>query len=108
MGSNVLHRDMTLGALSRALYMLQPASARAPQYLFTLLLWSVTRLMRGARETPAITALAFATMEWAAAVVWAVVVMLLVGIFTNDLMTEALVVIGIWAFMLLGTFLAYG
>ena len=105
-GSNQLRRDLGGGVLNQPIYM-HTGGARLPHYIFAILLWPTIRLARRSAGSSMLRTLSYYVIEWTFAAILSGVLMVAVGLFTDEVATRALVVLGLYGFMLAGSILAY-
>lgn len=106
-GSNLLRRDLCSGVLNQPLYM-HSGGARLPHHIFAALLWPTIRLARRSPRSSMLRTLTFCALEWAFAAILSGILMAAASLFTDEVANRALIVLGLYAFLLLGALLAYG
>jgi hypothetical protein len=100
-GSNMLQRDLSGSTLNRPLYANGSASP-LPNYAIAILAWPIVRLARRPYGTSPLRTLIYCALEWAAMAILSGFLMLGVGLFTDNIVNQALVVLGGYAFVLAG------
>jgi hypothetical protein len=98
-GSNLLQRDLGGRAMDRPLYMAS-GSAALPHHIIAVMLWPVIRLVRRAPGISPLRTLVFCALEWAFMAVISAGLLLVAGLFSEGLMTQALIVLGIYGLLL--------
>jgi hypothetical protein len=100
-GSNRLQRDLSGPALNRPLYANGNASS-LPHYAIAILAWPIVRLARRRYGSSPLRTLIYCVMEWLFMAVLSGFLMLSVGLFTDNVVNQTLVVLGGYAFVLAG------
>jgi hypothetical protein len=100
-GSNLLQRDMSGSALNRPLYANGGASP-LPHYAIAILAWRLIRLAHRPRGSSPLRTLIYCALEWLLLAILSGFLMHGVGLFTTSTISQALVVLGLYAFVLAG------
>jgi hypothetical protein len=106
-GSNLLQRDLGGTAMNRPLYMASGGAA-PPHHIFAILLWPVIRVIRRGPGISPLRTLTFCALEWAFTTMLSAGLLFVTGLFSEELATQALIVLGLYGVMLIGTVLALG
>ena len=105
-GSNQLRQDLSGAAMNRPLYMAS-GSAALPHHIIAVLLWPVIRVVRRQPEVSPLRTLAFCALEWALMAIISAGLLGAAGLFSEELMTQALIVLGVCSLMLVATIVAH-
>jgi hypothetical protein len=105
-GSNLLQRDLGGRAMNRPLYMTR-GSAALPHHIVAILLWPVIRVMRRAPGISTMRTVVFCALEWAFMAMISAGLLAVAGLFVEEVMTQALIVLGLYGFLLLASFAAH-
>ena len=106
-GSNMLQRDMSSAPMSRPFYM-SSGTSQFQHYAFTILLWPLIRLAHRPRGSSALQTLGYCAIELGFMAIISAMLMAAVSLLTGNVAAQALVVLGLYAFVLLGWLVAYG
>jgi hypothetical protein len=104
-GSNLLQRDLGGRAMDRPLYMASGGAA-LPHHIVAVLLWPVIRVVRGGAGITPLRTLAFCALEWAFMAMISAGLLFVAGLFSEELMMQALIVLGIYSLLLVSAILA--
>jgi len=101
-GSNLLQRDLSGSAMNRPLYMASGGAA-LPHHIFAALFWPVIRVVRRGPSISPLRTLTFCALEWAFTAILSAGLLFVAGLFSEELMTQVLIVLGVYGLMLVGT-----
>jgi hypothetical protein len=100
-GRNMLQRDLSGSVLNRPLYAKGNASL-LPHYAIAILAWPIVRLARRPYGTSPLGTLIYCALEWLAMIILSGFLLLGIGLFTDSILNQALVLLSGYAFVLAG------